>query len=71
MIHLGFRAFRKKLLLFSKISIFGALTNTSSAGMVELADTADLKSAAPQGREGSSPSLGTTLEENVRNKKVA
>ena len=39
--------------------------------MVELADTADLKSAAPQGREGSSPSLGTTLEENVRNKKTA
>ena len=51
--------------VLSSISIFGALTVLSDAGMVELADTADLKSAAPQGREGSSPSLGTTLEENV------
>lgn len=39
--------------------------------MVELADTTDLKSVALKGREGSSPSLGTTLEDNVRNKKTA
>ncbi len=44
--------------------IYSALTN---AGMVELADTTDLKSVAPCEREGSSPSLGTTQtqEENA------
>ena len=36
--------------------VYFALT---SAGMVELADTTDLKSVAPKEREGSSPSPGT------------